>query len=326
MVDVTANRSQAGRGATKSARSGLSSAQFINRIAGDPAIRPEDLKPSLPSDLVGGSVPYIPGTEEEAVWNAASFMCGTERIHYTYTIEGDRCWYIAVPSSSLASYPDSWCPITAALPGNSEYWDKETVYLYEQESQASALRWDPETGNMKLYLGPSRTILPYIQSMDANFVTINAATAQVVPWVNRDLKTDKLSRAAARIMLLSGIIATVIAFAFIVLLYVSAAILNPRLDLARAETDSAANQLLNSAAEGLENVTIQNFNRIQELLDSLYSLKGTLVRYEVKADGSIEWEALVPPAYTVGSTPSLAGSEIVGAIEKDGRVRIIGKK
>ena len=41
-------------------------------------------------------------------------------MHYCYTVEDNRCWYLAAPSSSLASHPNSWCPLAAALPGNSE--------------------------------------------------------------------------------------------------------------------------------------------------------------------------------------------------------------
>ena len=121
------------------------------------------LKPYLPSDLVGGSLPHIPGTEDEAVWNAASQACSTEKVHYCYSVDQNRIWYLACPSSSLASNPDSWCPLGAALPGNSEYWDRQTVYIYEQEGAASALRWDPETGRMQVFLGAARTLLPRIQ-------------------------------------------------------------------------------------------------------------------------------------------------------------------
>ena len=123
------------------------------------------LKPHMPAELIGGSIPYIAGKEDEGVWNAAAQACGTERVHYCYTIDEGRCWYLATPSSSLASDPDSWCPLAAALPGNSEYWDRQTVYIYESEGQAGALRWDQETGRLQIYLGVARTILPRIQSI-----------------------------------------------------------------------------------------------------------------------------------------------------------------
>src|SRR5690606_142515 len=107
-------------------------------LAGESKRFNSNLTPSLPHELIGGAIPHIPGAEEESVWNAATQACGTEKVHYTYSSDGGRLWYLACPSSSLASAPDSWCPLAAALPGHSEFWDKETVYLYEQESMASA--------------------------------------------------------------------------------------------------------------------------------------------------------------------------------------------
>jgi hypothetical protein len=180
-------------------------------LAGEANDFVKDLTPHLPHELVGGVIPHIPGTEDEAVWNAASQACGTEKVHYAYSADENRLWYLACPSTTMASNPDSWCPLVAALPGNSEYWDRETVYLYEQEGLASALRWDPETARMQVFLGASRTILPRVQSMDANFVTINADVADIVPWRNRTLKTEKLSRATARMLVLSGMFVAFIA-------------------------------------------------------------------------------------------------------------------
>lgn len=297
---------------------------LMDKLSGDAANVPANLTPVLPVDLVGGSVPYIAGTEEGAVWNAAVQACGTERVHYVYTVEGGRCWYMAVPSSALASYPDSWCPLAAALPGNSEYWDRETVYLYEQEGQAAALRWDPETGRMQLFLGPSRTILPRIQSMDANFVTINPLMAQMVPWRNKDLRADQAARAAGRMLVYSGLGVCLLALAGMIVTYLVSAMLQPRLENARAETDTATNALMVNASTALENDAIKHFNRIQELLDALYAIKGTLVKYEVKQGGGVEWIALVPPAYNAGTNEALRGSTPSGSVEKDGRVRIKG--
>ena len=232
---------------------------MLDRMAGDAASVPETLVPVLPSELIGGSVPYVAGLEEEAVWNAAVQACGSERVHFCYTIDGDRCWYLATPSASLASFPNSWCPLAAALPGNSEYWDKETVYLYEQEGQAAALRWDPDSGRMQLFLGPARTILPRVQSMDANFVTINPLMAQMVPWINRDLKADQLSRAAGRVLLYSGLGVTLLMLALMIVTYLTAAVLQPQLENARADTDTASNQLMIGATQALENSAIKHF-------------------------------------------------------------------
>jgi hypothetical protein len=299
-------------------------ASVMERIAGDMAAARRIYKPALPAELVAGSIPHISGIEEESVWNAAVQACGTERVHFTYTVEDGKCWYLATPSSSLASYPDSWCPLAAALPGNSEYWDRETVYIYEKDGQASALRWDKETSRMQLFLGASRTILPKVQSMDANFVTINPETADIVPWVNLELKTDMLTRAAGKIMVISGSVMAILAGLYILGMFAYANTIQPQLDETKSETELASMQLLNDAARSLENDTIEHIFRIQELLDTLLQIQGTLVKYEVNG-GQVTWEALVPKAFSSTDNPLLRGARPVSnAIESDGRVRIRG--
>lgn len=283
---------------------------------------PLELEPYLPADLVGGSIPHIAGKEEEAVWNAAAQACGTERVHYCYTISDGRCWYLATPSSSLASSPDSWCPLAAALPGNSEHWDKQTVYLYEQEGAAGALRWDQETGRMQIFLGASRTILPRIQSMEANFVTINPEGAEPIAWKNRALHQEKMSRILVRTLMFSGLGVTFFALLFWAGSYLMASILKPQLDEARQITNEATNKLLEEAANSMRSNVGDHMVRLQELLDTLSSFGGSLLRYEVKENGSVEWEALIPSAVE-GNAPALE-AKAVGM--EGGRVRIMGTR
>lgn len=278
-----------------------------------------ELRAYLPSEeLVGGSVPHVPGLEDEAVWNAAAQSCGTERIHYCYTINEDRCWYLAAPSSALASHPDSWCPLASALPGNSEFWDKQTVYIYEQEGAASALKWDQETGRMQVFLGASRTLLPRIQSMDANFVSINQETATPVPWRNMSLRREKLARLLIRGLFFCAVLVTISSLLVWIGAYVAANTFRPNLEKAREASANATNQLMVEAANALQTNTDQILARIIELLNTTSSFGGTLTRYEVKTDGGIEWEALIPSAVQPGQLKAVAlGTE-------DGRVRVKG--
>lgn len=296
---------------------------MAQKLSGETSSYVTQLRPHLPMDMIGGGIPFIPGSEEEAVWNAASQACGTEKVNFVYVTEGDRCWYLACPSSSLASDPDSWCPLAAALPGNSEFWDKETVYIYEQEGMASALRWDPDTGRMQVFLGAARTLLPRIQSMDANFVTINPEVAETVPWKNRMLKTEMLSRAAARLLLLVGIGVTLLIFVFLLFQFILTNTTKRELEKVQAETERASQQLTIQAYNALQSDTIKHMVRVQELLDELNALGGTLVKYEVNG-GKVVWEALVPQAYTgsIGDTKV----DVVPQPEKDGRARIRGYK
>jgi len=294
-------------------------------LAGEAQDFVRDLKPYLPQELVGGVVPHIPGTEEEAVWNAASQACGTEKIHYSYSIDENRLWYLACPSNILASHPDSWCPLAAALPGNSEYWDRETVYLYEQEGVASALRWDPETNRMQVFLGASRTILPRVQSMDANFVTINPEVADIVPWRNRTLKTEKLARATAKMLVVSGIAVALTAAVILAFSWISINLLQRNLDIVKEQTQEASIELVRQANGAMKSDTIKHMVRIQELLDSLAKIDGTLVLYEVN-NGRVKWQALVPPAFAVEAMDKLSAKPNSEEREKDGRLRISGTR
>lgn len=295
-----------------------------DRLAGEVREFKAELNPYLPMDLIGGSIPHIPGSEDEAVWNAAAQACATEKVHYVYSIDEKRIWYLACPSSSLASNPDSWCPLAAALPGQSEFWDKETVYLYEQEGIASALRWDPETGRMQVFLGAARTILPRIQSMDANFVTVNPEVAKTLPWRNKALYTEKLARATTRVLLLTGLAVNVFCILLLTVNFLATGVMQRDLTQVRAETEAKAADLMMQAAQSMQSDMIRHMVRIQELLDSLRRIDGTLVRYEVNGN-SVQWEALVPRALEGNDISAIRG-RATGVIEKDGRVRIVGSR
>jgi hypothetical protein len=297
---------------------------LIELLAGETGDFVSDLEPYLPAELIGGSVPQIPGTEEEAVWNAATQACGTEKVHFTYTVDAGRCWYLACPSYSLASHPESWCPLAAALPGKSEHWDTETVYLYEQEGQAGAMRWDPDTGRLQVFLGAARTILPRVQSMDANFVTIDPEIADIVPWQNRQLKTEKLSRAVVRVLIYVALLINIICIAILGFQSVMINTIERDLDEVRQETERASTQLMLKASKSLQSDVYKHLSRIQQLLDDLSQINGTLVKYEVKGEGKIRWEALVPASYKSG-VMSVKG-EVQPGVTEDGRVRIVGKR
>lgn len=290
-------------------------------LAGEASIFKSNLTPHLPQELIGGAIPHIPGSEDESVWNAASQACGTEKVDFVYSAEGGRLWYLACPSSALASAPDSWCPLAAALPGKSEFWDKETVYLYEQEGVASALRWDPDTGRMQVFLGAARTLLPRMQSMDANFVTINPDLADIVPWKNRTLRTEKLSRAAAMLLLYVGIATSLLIFAFLVIQYIVTNTSIRELNKAKMATEAASQQLMVNAYNALQSDSIKHMVRIQEILGELEKIDGTLVKYNVE-NKIVSWEVLVPPAYGQG-VGSIKG-QVQPGLEPDGRVRIKG--
>jgi hypothetical protein len=294
-------------------------------LAGETKAFVRNLQPHLPQELVGGVVPHIPGTEDDAVWNAAAQACGTEKVHYCYTVDDKKVWYLACPSAAMASNPDSWCPLAAALPGNSEFWDKETVYIYEQEGVVSALRWDPETGRMQVFLGASRTILPRVQSLDANFVTINAEVADIVPWKNRMLKTEKLARATVRMLVFSGMFVALFALLILIFNFMALNLTQRDLTKVKMDTESAVNDLMLKSHNAMQSDTIKHMVRVQEILDGLARLDATLVRYEIDK-GAVTWEALVPEAYVQAVVQRFGVTVAEAKKDKNGRIRVKGTR
>ena len=74
-------------------------------VAGEQKAFATKLYPFRPQELMGGAIPHIPGAEDEAVWNAAAQACATERVHYCYSVEDGRIWFLATPSAAIASNP-----------------------------------------------------------------------------------------------------------------------------------------------------------------------------------------------------------------------------
>ena len=314
-----------GQGAGKNFLKGFG--RLFNLLAGDAGNINYDmlaLTPHLPADMVGGSVPYVAGAENEAVWHAASQACGTENIHYCFSNDGGRVWYLAVPSSSLGSIANSWCPLASALPGQSEHWDKDTVYLYEQEGQASALRWDPDSGRMQLFVGPSRTILPRIQSMNANFVTINPETAKPLPWQNRTLKQERMARYTSVAVLLTGVVVATCLIAYILFVNITTISLRPQLEEIKQQTKASSEKLVTDSYQAFATNTPKYFVRARELHQALFDIGGQLLRFQLTPEGAVEWEALVPQATVGVENPALRSAKPTADIGEDGRVRIVG--
>jgi hypothetical protein len=176
---------------------------------------------------------------------------------------------------------------------------------------------------MQVFLGAARTLLPRIQSMDANFVTINPENAEQVAWKNRALMTEKLSRAAAKILLLVGVAINLMILALFIIQLIITNNVNRDLAKVKSETDRVSQQLMIQAYNALQSDSIKHMVRIQELLDELRIIDGTLVKYEVVGN-TVNWEVLVPPAYGQG-VGSVRG-KVQPGIGTDGRVRLQGTR
>jgi hypothetical protein len=157
--------------------------------------------------------------------------------------------------------------------------------------------------------------------LDANFVTINTERAQPVPWKNKSLQEEKLSRITVRSLVSSGTIVAVVALLFLFITHVAAVTMRPNLTKAQQETSAATEKLMYQAAQATRNEADRHLFRIQELLLALANINGTLLRYEF-VNGQTKWQALIPPAAGGTGLESLRAT-VVGS-SPDGRVKIQG--
>ncbi len=296
-------------------------------IAGEISDFKDELSPFLPVELVAGEVPYISGMEYETVWNAAAQACATEKVNFSYAVDlvNDKVAYLACPSTSLASAPDSWCPLVAALPGNPEFIDKETVYVYEQDASTAALRWNEETKRIQLFIGASRTIIPKIQSMDTNFVTIGKDNPHVIGWKNQQLKTEKLARALIRTLLFTGVAISIILITILLIESFSLFFAQRDLTAITKETKETSRKLIENSYKVMHSDVIMHSMRMQKLLDETHKIDGFLFKYEVSR-GKVMWEAFIPQEYVTSKGKAMGGTPVEEASRTDGLVRIRGTK
>ena len=117
---------------------------------------------------------------------------------------------------------------------------------------------------------------------------------------------------------------SLIAAVVLVFSYISLNLLQRNLDDVKLKIEDASLQLVRDANSAMKSDTIKHMVRIQELLDFLSKIDGTLVRYEVKK-GRVEWEALVPQAFAAQAASEL-NAQPDNAKQKDGRLRIKGRR
>ena len=112
-----------------------------------------------------------------------------------------------------------------------------------------------------------------------------------------------------------------VCFFILIIQYAWTIFLQRNLDKVKQESEKASNDLMLNAYNALQSDAIKHMVHIQQLLDTLSTIEGTLVKYEVKG-GKTEWEALVPKSFTQGVGP--VRGQVQPQVEPDGRVRIKG--
>jgi len=123
-------------------------------------------------------------------------------------------------------------------------------------------------------------------------------------------------------LLYTGLIVTFTAIFVIIFQYTITNFVKRDLAKVKRDTERLSSDLMLKAYNALQSDTIRHMVRIQELLDLLAKVDGTLVKYEVNK-GKVTWEALVPQSMT--GVPGL-NATVDDKLHKDGRARIKGTR
>lgn len=249
----------------------------------------------LPLDIVGGSVPYDPGRQEQDIIKAASMALGTERIVFHYSVFDNRCWYLAIPSSELADNPYAWCPLANALPGGDAFIDKDHCYIYEQDDVAAALSWNRSNGRMEVFAGAAKMVLPKLKTLQKPMKHLKADELSPIIWFNHRLNQEKQSKRTASLFLMSGLCLLILSFAYGIFIHTKFLFENEALGREKQETVSQSVHLIEKTKSLYKKSPEFYFFEYFSLQEKVQALGGELESYKIGNDGKARiFKARIP--------------------------------
>lgn len=278
----------------------------------------------LSPHLVGGVLPIGADSLEKIVRDAAAQALGTESVAIHYRIHDGRCWYLAMPAADLASHPNSWCPLTLALPGGPAYADQSLIYWYEQNGHVAALLWDGDVPQFRLVSGPTRMVLPRLQTMGKPAIQIMAEGHEILDWKMPQLKQERDLRRTINMLNIAGL--AVILLSILVLYYVhlTMRVHKPSLLQAQMRVQEHQDRMLEQSAMLAKSPTRYHLDNIQYMIDHVRLKNGVLAKYEINPDGrGAVWEVLLPQTVSDYSIGKFTGES--QGVSGDWRVRIKGE-
>lgn len=280
-----------------------------------------------PEGILAGFAPHVPGKEDEIVWNAASDACGSERLHYVWSVYGGRIWYLAVPSAVHAREPGTWCAFASLLPGTAQGNAQGACYIELVDGTATLLAYHSQ--GIEIYQGD----LPQMQAKAetlARRIGVNGDDAPIIrvdtlqrlpvtPWTSLSLKEDRLRRYAATMLLAGGILMTVLGGAA----WGIAALIHGSNQSAiaglQAETEGAVRRLAQQAEDLSRSRVIADLTKLADVDRQMIRYGGMLRRYELRNPGATTWSAYVP----IGLAPAQITELNARVTSTEGRYLVI---
>lgn len=270
----------------------------------------------FPVDLIGGCCPRIVGEEEDLVWNAAAEASDTERVHLIWHAKGERIWYLAVRSSEMSSYANTWCPFGSLLPGMKDAVDPPTIYTYFSD-EAATMMTVMEDG-LQIHRGTSSVVRAKSERVARELggapvielVPDRIAKLAPVPWYSLSLFEERTRRILATVSVLSSLIFA--GLGVIVWFVAAMSTVSSHADLREIQTRSETKslELLRSVQTQRASPMREQLAKFSDINDGLLALNGYLEMYQVLGNKKAEWRAVLPVNVTSNRINELGGTTL----------------
>ncbi len=266
----------------------------------------------FPPEMIGGVCPRVLGEEENIAWNAASEALDSERIHLVWQTYENNIWYIATRSIDLASYPNTWCPFAALLPGGKDAALPPAIYTFYSDESAVMMTVGPDT--LQIHRGMSAVLRAKAQRTSEelggapviDLVPDRIEKMTPIPWFSASLLEDRARRFLAGLSVVSAL--AVLGLALFVWFAASMAMLSSRIDLntIRERSEKKSMDLLHMAQNMRSSSLREQLASFSNINDNLIAINGYLEFYEI-ADGKVIWRAVLPSNVTADRIAALGG-------------------
>lgn len=266
----------------------------------------------FPPEMIGGICPRVVGEEENIAWNAAAEALDSERIHIVWQTYENNIWYIATRSSDLASYPNSWCPFAALLPGGKDAAPPPAIYTFYSDESAVMMTVGPDS--LQVHRGMSAVLRAKAQRASEelggapiiDLVPDRIEKMTPIPWFSVSLLEDRARRFLAGLSVMSAL--AVLGLALFVWFAASMAMLSARIDLntIRQQSEKKSMDLLQMAQNMRSSTMRDQLATFTNINDSLVAINGYLEFYEI-VEGHIVWRAMLPSNVTADRIAAIGG-------------------
>lgn len=269
----------------------------------------------FPPELIGGCCPRVVGEEEDIVWNAAAEAADSERIHVAWRAKGDKIWYLAVRSSELASYPNSWCPFASLLPGEKDAMAPPVVYTYFSDETATMMTVMSDA--LHIHRGTTSVVRAKAERtarelggapiIDMGPDKIEKMTP--MPWFSLSLFEDRARRILAAASVFGALMVTglVLLVWFVSTMAMMSAYAD--VDEIKKRTEEKSLRLMQSVQSLRASPMREQLAKFADVNDGLLALNGYLELYQIKSN-KVVWRAILPPSVTSDRIGELGGQTL----------------